>query len=88
MNRGIVRRFVILLCITLLVDCTDGRAERMAAMNQFVGQPEQTLVLRMGVLTRSYDAEGVKYLAYDEQRTDVLSPPPSLGPWWFNPMPA
>ena len=88
MNRRTAPTRLALLCAALLTACTDGRAARMAAMNQFVGQPEQTLVLRMGVPTRSYDADGVKYLAYDEQRTDVIPPPPSFGPWWFNPMPA
>lgn len=88
MNRGTLWLRIALLATGLLAACTDTRAARMEAMNQFVGQPEQTLVQRLGVPTRSYDADGTKFLAYDEQRTDVIPPPPSFGPWWFNPMPA
>jgi hypothetical protein len=72
----------------LLAACSDGGAARMAAMNQFVGQPDQVLIAKFGVPSRSYDADGVKYLAYDEGRTDIIPPPPSpMGPWFVSPLP-
>jgi hypothetical protein len=88
MNQAAARTFIAFLCAALLAACTDGRAERMAAMNQFVGQPEQTLLLKLGVPTRSYDAGGMRFLAYDERRTEVIPPPPTFGPWWWAPQPA
>lgn len=76
-----------LLATIALAGCEDPRAARIAAMNQLVGQPEQVLLLRMGVPTRSYDAEGVKYLAYDERRIDVVPGTPGIGFWHFGAMP-
>jgi hypothetical protein len=69
-----------LICLSLGA-CVLGptRAEQMTA---YVGQPVTTLIAGMGVPNRTYDADGVHYLAYDEQRLDVL--PGSAygyGPW-------
>ena len=61
--------------------CADDTAARMAALSHFVGQPEQTLVQVMGVPTRSYDAEGTKFLAYNESRVDIIPGVPGVGIW-------
>ena len=53
----------------------------MAALNQLVGQPEQTLLLSMGVPIRSYETDGVKYLAYEERRVDIIPGAPGIGVW-------
>jgi hypothetical protein len=76
-----IRFVTLLICCTLQTGCDDGRGERMAALNRLVGQPEQTLLLTMGVPTRSYDSGGVKYLAYDEQLIDIIPGTPGVGPW-------
>ncbi len=59
----------------------------MAALNPLVGQPEQMLLLTMGVPTRSYDADGVKFLAYDERRVDIIPGTPGVGIWRAGAMP-
>ena len=61
MNMRSARLFVAFVaCCALPAGCADGRAARIAALNHLVGQPEQTLLLSMGVPTRSYETEGVK----------------------------
>ena len=69
-----------LLLGEVLSGCGDPLATRMAAMNQFVGQPEQVLIQRMGVPTRRYEAAGVKYLAYDERQVEILPGVGGIGP--------
>jgi len=82
MNTRDARRLAILLaCCALPTACADETAARMAALNHLVGQPEQTLLLAMGVPTRSYDADGTKYLAYDESRIDIIPGTPGVGIW-------
>jgi hypothetical protein len=76
------RRLVLMLaCCALPAACADTDAARMAALNRLVGQPEQTLLQTMGVPTRSYDADGTKYLAYDESRVDIIPGTPGFGVW-------
>ncbi len=36
----------------------------------------------MGVPARTYETGGVKYLAYDEHRVDIVAASPSYGPFW------
>jgi hypothetical protein len=79
--------FALLLTGLALAACGDPRAARMAAMNQFIGQPEQMLLQQMGVPSRSYDAEGVKYLAYDERRVEIVPGAPGIGPWGLGGIP-
>jgi hypothetical protein len=71
----------VLACCALPAACADQTAARMAALNQLVGQPEQTLLQTMGVPTRSYDADGTRFLAYDERRVDVIPGAPGVGIW-------
>jgi hypothetical protein len=81
-NARDARRLAIALaCCALSAACTDDTAARMAALNHLVGQPEQTLLLTMGVPTRSYDAEGTKFLAYDERRVEFIPGVPGVGVW-------
>ena len=54
---------------------------RAQAMQAYIGQPVTVLVAGMGVPNRTFDANGVRFLAYDEQRVDVV--PGTYGsPWW------
>ena len=80
-TRNALRLGIVLACCALPVACADDTAARMAALSHFVGQPEQTLVQVMGVPTRSYDADGTKFLAYDERRVDFIPGVPGVGVW-------
>jgi hypothetical protein len=76
-----------LLLAASLAACGDPLAARMAAMNQLVGQPEQVLLQRMGVPSRNYEADGVRYLAYDERRVQILPGVGGFGPWYAGGIP-
>ena len=78
---------VLLLGGAALAGCGDPLAARMAAMNQFVGKSEQTLVTQMGVPTRSYTTDSSKFLAYDERRVDITPGVPGIGPWYVGGIP-
>ena len=76
-------RCAILLVLTALVaGCENQLAVRQAYLSQFVGQPESTVVRQMGVPARSYEAGGVKYLAYNEHRIDIIPTFPSYSPFF------
>jgi hypothetical protein len=79
--RTALRRAALLACCALPAACADDLAMRTAALSHFVGQPEQTLLQTMGVPSRSYDADGVKFLAYDERRVDIIPGTPGVGVW-------
>ncbi|MBU6498555.1 MAG: hypothetical protein KGJ41_00535 [Rhodospirillales bacterium] len=70
-----------------LSGCANGLAARQADLARFVGQSETTLVQELGVPTRSFESGGHRFLAYVEQRTDVLPGVPYLNPWapWGGP---
>jgi hypothetical protein len=80
-------RVALLACCALPAACVDDQAARLAALNHLVGQSELALLQTMGVPTRSYDADGVKYLAYDERRIDVIPGTPGVGVWRAGAMP-
>jgi len=80
-TRNARRLGIVLACCALPAACADQTAARMAALNQLVGQPEQTLLQTMGVPTRSYDADGTRFLAYDERRVDFIPGVPGVGVW-------
>ena len=82
------RIILLLLACLALAACEDARAARMLAMNKFVGEPEQTLIEHLGVPSRSYETGGVKYLAYDERRIDIIPPPPTFNPWFAPALPS
>ena len=78
-------RYPVLLVIApLLAGCVDQLAQRQAYLNQFVGHPDSELVLQLGVPARTYETSGLKYLAYDESRVQIVPvlPPYGPGPWW------
>ena len=67
-----MRRVVPFVLTGLLAGCADQLAARQAYLGQFVGQPEGVVVQAMGVPTRNYETGGVKYLAYNEHRIDII----------------
>lgn len=82
-----------LLALLLLAGCaSQALAERRAYLTSFIGESEATLVRQMGVPTRTFEAGGEKFLAYETRRADVVPgfyPPPwfgpGFGPWWGYP---
>jgi hypothetical protein len=77
-------RPVMLFLALVLAGCVNQLAQRQAILNQLVGRPEPELVQQFGVPTRTYETDGVKYLAYNESRVDIVPslPPYGIGPWW------
>jgi hypothetical protein len=63
--------------------CTNQLAERQAYLSRFIGQPESVLVQQMGVPARSFETGGVRYLAYDEHRIDIVPSVPTFAPYYM-----
>lgn len=85
-----MRRAVLMLLTGLLAGCVNQLAAREAYLSKFVGQPDSAVVQAMGVPTRTYETGGVKYLAYDEHRVDLIPATPTYGPYylgWYNAFP-
>jgi hypothetical protein len=77
--------FALLFTLALwLAGCVDTLARRQALLNEFVGRPEPEVVQQLGVPDRTYETGGVKYLAYDESRMQIVPGVPAFGagPWW------
>ena len=77
-----MRRAILLVLAGLLAGCVDQLAAREAYLSRFVGQPESTLVQQMGVPTRSFETGGVRYLAYNEHRINLIPTFPSYSPFF------
>jgi hypothetical protein len=77
-----MRRAVLLLLTGMLAGCVNQLAARQAWLSQFVGQPEAALVQQLGVPSRTYETGGVKYLAYEEHRVDIIPAFPSYSPFF------
>jgi hypothetical protein len=77
-----MRCAALLLVAGLLAGCVDQIAQRETFLNRFVGQPESALVQQMGVPNRTYETGGVKYLAYDQHRVEIVPSFPSYSPFF------
>ena len=77
-----MRRAVLLVLAGLVAGCVDQLAAREAYLSRFVGQPESAVVQQMGVPSRSFDTGGVRYLAYNEHRINLIPTFPSYGPFF------
>jgi hypothetical protein len=77
-----MRRAFLLVLTGLVTGCTNQLAAREAYLSQFVGQPESAVVQQMGVPTRSFETGGVRYLAYNEHRIDLIPTFPSFSPFF------
>jgi hypothetical protein len=77
-----MRRAILFVLTVILGGCVNQLAVRQATLSKLVGQPETALIQQMGVPNRTYETGGVKYLAYDEHRIDVLPGYPSYGPFF------
>lgn len=77
-----MHRAVLLALAALAAGCTNQLAARQAYLSQFVGQPETALVQQMGVPTRNYETGGIKFLAYNEHRVDIIPAFPTYSPFF------
>jgi len=77
-----MRRAILLVLAGLVAGRVDQLAAREAYLSRFVGQPESTLVQQMGVPTRSFETGGVRYLAYNEHRINLIPTFPSYSPFF------
>jgi hypothetical protein len=77
-----MRRAVLFVLLGLLAACADTLAARQAYLSKFVGQPETAVVQAMGVPNRTIETGGIRFLAYDERRVDVVPGMPGYGPWF------
>ena len=76
------RSAALLVALTVPIACADQLEQRQARLAPLVGRPVGDLIQQLGVPSRTFQASGVDYLAYDERRIEVL---PGLwgGPFWF-----
>ena len=83
-----------LAALLFATGCTDYVAAREARLRRLVGQKLAVLIAIEGVPNRSFDHDGVTYLAYVRQRVDLRPSMPYFGPpWgpslgWYNAPPA
>ena len=66
-----------LLPILLLGACATGPS-RSDVLNSMIGLPETEVVRQLGVPSRTYETGGHTFLAYIEQRAQVLDPVPAF----------
>ena len=70
---------VLSVTAALLAGCVNNSAARQTYLNQFVGRSETDLVLALGVPNRTYETAGVKYLAFEDRRVEVIPGAPMSG---------
>ena len=77
-----VRGAALLVALILSAACVNQLAQRQARLAPLVGRPVSDLIQQLGVPNRTFKADGVDYLAYDEKRIEIV---PSVwgGPYWF-----
>jgi hypothetical protein len=63
--------------------CVNQLALRQSELTHWIGRPEVELIGAMGAPNRSYDSGGVKFLTYEERRTEII---PGT-PYGFGPSP-
>ncbi len=78
-----MRKIVLLAFALTLASCVDPGAQRRAFLASLIGQPEAVAVQTLGVPTRTYQAGGTKFLAYDQRRVDVLPGGPFYGGYGY-----
>ncbi len=70
------------MALILSAACADQLAQRQARLAPLVGRPVADLIQQLGVPNRTFKADGVDYLAYDEKRVEIV-PGVWGGPWWW-----
>jgi hypothetical protein len=67
-----MRRLVLLAIACLAAGCANQLAERQAQLNRLIGRSETDLVQTMGIPTRTYETGGMKFLAYEDRRVEIV----------------
>lgn len=67
-----------ILLAALVAGCAPA-FDRPAFLASFIGQPEDEVVRRLGVPSRSYETGGRTFLAYADRRVDVVPAGPFFG---------
>jgi hypothetical protein len=81
-----MRRLVVLVAAGLIAGCVNQIAVRQAELTKWIGRPEVDLVQAMGVPTRTYETGGLKFLAYEERRVEIVPGSPYFvgpDPFWY-----
>jgi hypothetical protein len=73
-----MKRVLPLLLAAVLAGCAPP-FNRPAFLATLVGQPEAEVVRRLGVPSRTYETNGRKFLAYSEQRSELIEGGPAFG---------
>lgn len=76
----LARGVALLLALALPSACANQLAQRQAKLAPLVGRPVSNLIQQLGVPSRTFRADGVDYLAYDERSVEIV---PWGGPWWW-----
>jgi hypothetical protein len=78
----LARGAALLAVLALPAACANQLAQRQARLAPLVGRPVSDLIQQLGVPSRTFNAGGVDYLAYDERHVEIV---PGLwgGPWWW-----
>jgi hypothetical protein len=73
-----------LLLLLLVAACTPGPTLQQQ-LSTFIGRSEADLVAQLGVPVRTHEAEGRRFLQYEQRRTVAMAEPglyrPYFGPW-------
>lgn len=77
-------RALMLIPLLALLACSPPGAERRAFLSQFVGKPEGDLVMALGVPERTYESQGVRFLAFVESRVDFVPAVSFYGPAFWS----
>lgn len=77
-----MRGLALIVMAFALGGCVDYAARQESLLASLVGQPEVNAVQALGVPTRTYETNGVKFLAYDNRHYDVI---PDEGPFFAAP---
>ena len=76
-----MRKLALIGLALALSACTvDPGVQRRAFLASLIGQPEAAAIHALGVPARTYQANGIKFLAYDERRAAVISGRTLIGP--------
>ena len=73
-----MRRILPFALLLSIVGCAPG-FDRRVYLSTLIGQPETELVRQLGVPTRTYDAGGRRFVAYDERRAEIFGGGPFFG---------
>jgi hypothetical protein len=81
---GAMRRAFLLALLLLAAGCAQGPTLQQQ-LSTFVGSSEADLVAQLGVPVRVHEAEGRRFLQYEQRRTVAFAEPglyrPYFGPW-------